>query len=110
MRGILLVLMVNATLPALEILGVDYSQSDKQGHFWLGAAVSAVAMIALDRWRPEAPWYERAAVGLGSAALVGAAKEWADGRDPLHHTQDRRDWIATTTGGAVVAFSLCWRF
>ena len=59
---VILLLVFLAHLPALEILGVDYSQPDKQGHFILGAATSAVAMLALDRWKPDAKWYTRAAV------------------------------------------------
>ncbi len=106
----LLILLLLAHLPAVEVLGVDYSQSDKQGHFILGAATSALAMLALDRWKPEAAWYTRAAVGTAAAAAVGAGKEWYDSKHLDVHTVDRKDFIATTTGGAVVALSLCWRF
>lgn len=105
-----LLLLLFAQVSALEILGVDFSQSDKVGHFWLGAATAGVAMLALDHWKPEAPWYTRALVGTGAAALVGAGKEWADSGDLDHHTVDRKDFIATTLGGATVALSLCWNF
>ncbi len=108
-RALILIVFL-AHISALEILGVDYAQSDKQGHFWLGAAVSAVSMLALDRWKPDAAWYTRALVGTGAAAAVGAGKEWYDTGHIDRHTPDRKDFIATTMGGAVVALSLCWKF
>ncbi len=106
----LVIILLSVQLSALEFLGVDYSQSDKQGHFWLGAAVSGVSMLALDHWKPTAPWYTRALVGIGSATIVGIGKEYADSRDPLHHTTDRNDAVATITGGSIVALSLSWSF
>ncbi len=106
----LLLLPLLANLSALEILGVDYSQSDKQGHFILGAATSAVSMLALNMVKPDAKWYTRAAVGIASSAIVGAAKEWSDSHDLLHHTVDQDDFVATVTGGTVAALTLCWRF
>ncbi len=80
------------------------------GHFWLGAGTAGVSMLALERWDPEARWYTKLLVGVGSAALVGAAKEWSDGKDPIHHTVDQDDFVATTIGGATVALTLSWKF
>jgi hypothetical protein len=107
---LILVILLCATLPAVEFLGVDYSQKDKQSHFVLGALTASLSMLALDMIKPDAPWYARALVGTGSAALVGAVKEVADGRDPDRHTVETDDFVATLTGGACVAITLCWRF
>ncbi len=104
-----LLFMVLARLSALEILSVDYAQSDKQGHFWLGAGTAGVAMLGIDRWKPEAPWYTRMLVGTATAALVGAGKEWSDSHDLTHHTVDSKDFIATATGGVCVALCMSWK-
>jgi hypothetical protein len=105
-----LLLLALGQLSAVEFLGVNYDQDDKRSHFVLGVATSGLALATWDLVRPEAAWYEKLAVGIGSAAIVGAAKEWADGNDPLHHTQDRYDFIATTTGGAAFTLCFCWTF
>ncbi len=94
----------------MEILGVDFREDDKQNHAVLGVASAAVAMLALDRIKPDAPWYARAATGIAAAAVVGAVKELADSRDPLRHTADIDDFTATTLGGALVSLTFCWRF
>jgi len=104
------VLLLCASLPAVEFLGVDYSQTDKQQHVIAGAAASAIALVIVDRIDPAAPWYVRAGAGVLAAAAVGAGKEWYDSRHRDSHTTDINDFTATTMGGAVVAFSLCWSF
>jgi hypothetical protein len=106
----LIILLMLAPLSALEVLGVDYRQTDKQGHFTLGACASAIAMLILDRIEPDAKWYARALVGTASAAAVGVGKEWYDSRHLDRHAVEADDVIATTTGGAVVALTLCWKF
>ncbi len=106
----LLMLSILAATHAVEILGVDYSEKDKRGHFVLGAASAGIAILTLDMFAPDAPWYVRAAVGTVAAAVVGAAKEYADSKDPLNHCVEADDFVATTTGGAVLSLCFCWRF
>ena len=106
----LLILCLLARLSAVEILGVDFSQADKQGHFWLGAATAAVALVIVDRVEPDAKPIERAAIGIAASSLVGAGKEWYDSHHTDRHTVDRKDFVATALGGAMVSLSLCWRF
>lgn len=109
---VLLAIFAIAQLPAVEpiFLGVDYRESDKQGHFWLGAATSGVAILGLEKLDPDARWYTKAAVGMAASAAVGAIKEWRDSGDLTHHTVDSKDFLATATGGATVALTLCWKF
>ncbi len=106
----LLLALLAARLPALEILGVDYAQSDKQGHAILGFGVASAAMEITEWVKPEARWYTKAAVGVLAAATVGLVKEYADSRDPLHHCVEADDFVATTSGGAIAALTLCWKF
>ena len=102
-------LLLLAPLSAMEILGVDYSESDKQSHAVLGAASAAIAMLAADRVDAEYPWYVRAGIGMAAATFIGVFKELSDAnRDG--HTAERDDAVATITGGVVVAFTLCWEF
>jgi len=110
MRPLIAIMLAVAALPAVEILGVDYSEKDKQGHFALGVLTSSLSMLAFDMVKPDATWWQRALVGTGSAALVGAAKEYADSRDPLNHVVESDDFVATLTGGMCVSFTFCWRF
>ncbi len=116
MRKLIPLLMVLLSpLSAVEFMGVDYSEQDKQGHFILGAATASISMLAYERFceaRHQDPpaWWQSAAVGIASSVVVGAVKEWSDSRDPNHHSVDRDDFIATTTGGAAVSLTLCWRF
>lgn len=98
------------SLNAVEVFGVDYRQPDKQGHFVLGAMSAGIAILTLDMFKPDAPWYARAIVGTVAAAVVGAAKEYADSKDPLNHNVELDDFVATTTGGAVLSLTFCWRF
>ena len=102
--------LIASCLSAVEILGVDYSQKDKQGHFTLGVLTASLSMLAFDMIKPDSPWWQRALVGTGSAALVGGAKEYADSKDPLNHVVESDDFVATLTGGLVVSLTLSWRF
>ena len=96
-------------LLAASLHALDLTQDDKQSHVVLGAASSACSMLLLDRIKPDASWQTRALVGIASAAVIGAAKELADSRDPQRHDCDRDDFYATTIGGAAVSLVFCWR-
>lgn len=112
MRTLLLLITFLTACPAMELkfLGTDFTQEDKIGHFWLGAATSGVAILALEKINPEAKWYTKMLVGTVMAAVIGAAKEGFDTQDIAHHDPDRHDFIATTTGGAAVAMTMSWKF
>lgn len=113
MRYLLIILFfTSSTLPALELtfLGTDFTQSDKEGHLWLGAAVAGGSILALEKINPEAKWYTKLLVGTVMSAVIGAAKEGFDTQDRQHHDPDVRDFIATSTGGALASTTFCWKF
>ena len=107
---LLIALCALSAASAVEVFGVDYRQQDKQGHFVLGAMSAGAAILTLDMFAPDAPWYARALVGTVTAAVVGAVKEYADSRDPLNHNVELDDFVATTTGGSLLSLTFCWRF
>lgn len=106
----LLALATSCFAVDVEFLGVDYKQQDKQQHAILGAAVAGTSILVLEKFVPEAKWYTKAAVGIVASAVVGAAKEWSDSHDLAHHCVERDDFVATATGGALVALTLSWRW
>lgn len=108
---VLTVLILTSTCSALEVFGIDYAkEEDKQSHFWLGAAIAGGSILALEKINPEAKWYTKLFVGTVMSAVIGAAKEGFDTQDRQHHDPDVRDFIATSTGGALVSTTFCWKF
>lgn len=107
-RILSLSLLVGGHLAALDLLGVDYDQSDKREHFLVGASTSAISLLLIERYEPEMRWYNKLLISTASAALVGIAKETADSFDPGHHSAEKDDVIATVTGGLVVSLSCSW--
>lgn len=88
----------------------DLHEEDKQGHVALGAAVAAGTALGLYLVWPDAPRWARIVIPTVAAIGVGIAKEGQDSLDPIHHTVDAKDAIATGAGGAVVAVGLSFSF
>lgn len=80
--------------------------TDKIAHAWTEAALAAVLLVMFGI--PAACVWGRTAFLVTLAviflALVSVAigKEIADACDPLHHTSDRWDAVASISGGLVV--------
>jgi predicted aconitase len=88
----------------------DLTEEDKQGHVALGAAVAAGSALGLYLVWPEAPRWARIVIPTVAASVVGVVKEAEDSYDPLHHTVDAKDAVATGFGGFVTAVGISFTF
>jgi zinc transporter ZupT len=72
---------------------------DKAQHRLAGFCIAIiVAAVVAIFW----PAIVAGALGLLSATVAGALKEWVfDAADPIAHTVDRRDFWATVQGGTL---------
>jgi uncharacterized protein YfiM (DUF2279 family) len=102
MKKILLALTVCAALSAEPFL----EQADKQKHIVASMAISG-AGTALARHYGSSP-VEAFFIGVGSALLVGVAKEAIDGQG--YGTEDVGDVYADTLGAVAGATLFNWRF
>lgn len=76
---------------ALSAHAVDFSQSDKQAHFFAGCATAEMVRgIATDSGSDDAGWW-----GLGAGVLMGFAYEAQQS-----HGGDRQDAYAAAIGSA----------
>ncbi len=103
----LVIVLAIASLPAVEIAGVDYSQGDKRDHFKAGVVVAMAAILTDEVIRDPTP-LERFLVGSIAATVVGIGKELYDRQG--HGTQEVADAVATATGGLAVSAVFCWEF
>lgn len=102
---ILLALLITLSLSAEEF----YLQSDKQKHFVGSAVIGATASGLAKHYGSNK--FEAVFIGIGTALLIGIAKERIDGSG--HGTEDINDVYADTLGsiaGSVLSAQFNWRF
>lgn len=73
---------------------------DKANHIAYGAAIATVTLVASLLLGVHQA--HGALIAAGLVAIVGAAKEVMDRRDPAH-TPEVNDFLATLAGGVLVA-------
>lgn len=101
----LLILMIAGLLFAEP----TYLQSDKQKHFIGSAAIGGVATGLARHYGSNK--VEAILIGIGTALLIGIAKEAIDGKG--YGTEDIGDVYADTLGavsGSVISTKFEWRF
>ena len=111
MKVFLLILFLSVRLLAKDILDVDFWQTDKQKHL-AASAVIATTFTGIAKNNGSSN-IESFFIGVGSTLLIGIAKEYFDGKNPLHHTEDVNDMYADTMGavlGSTLAVSFSWKF
>ena len=98
-------------LLTLSINANDFCQDDKKKHLVVSSMISS-SVTALARnqgYDKLSSWF----MGFGTSMAIGVVKEYADGKDPLHHTEDVNDVYADMLGsalGATLAFSFEYKF
>ena len=111
MKLILFILLFTLQIFSQDITIKQFWQTDKRKH--LGAsAVIATTFTALAKNNGSSN-IESFFIGIGSTLLIGIAKEYLDGKNPLHHTEDVNDMYTDTIGavlGSTLAVSFSWKF
>lgn len=89
----------------------DFHEDDKREHGLVGVAVGMLGTTMAERLMPDAPWWQKALVGVAASAVVGIAKEQIDAHRSAD-TNDRADATATVIGGVAgsLAITLAWHF
>ena len=102
---LIILLFITLSLNAEEF----YLQPDKQKHFIGSMAIGGVATGIARHYGSNK--LEAMLIGIGSALLVGIAKEAIDGKG--YGTEDIGDVYADTLGsiaGSVISTSFSWEF
>ena len=116
MRALLLFLLTAPLAFSLEGLaegdGDSWRTRDKIQHAAGGAIIGAFGYFMADEIHPEWPEWKKIVTGVAASAVIGAAKEALDSRDPENHDASLKDFVATTGGGVLgsVSISLLFRF
>ena len=82
---------------------------DKEKHFLVGYGIANISNGIFQLLLPKDMKHRvlvSTLLGFGVSVLAGAAKEYSDSRDPLHHTADVNDFLATAAGGAIGTLTL----
>lgn len=109
-RALALLLVVSAAAAMDEWRLPRCNERDKQLHFAGGAIVGACTRAVAERFVPQWPEWGKQALAIGTAALVGAAKEALDSRQPDRHDSSCADFLATTAGGAAGSLTVALTF
>ena len=89
----------------------DFWKEDKQKHFAMSATMASVSTGLARHYGSNK--FESFWIGLGSSLVIGVLKEYADGKNPLQHTEDVKDVYADAIGataGALFSAQFTWKF
>lgn len=109
---ITITLLTCLALPACAVEGFNetsrdsWTTVDKREHFAAGLVIGGFTDLMLDEVGFTGPRWQRLAISIGAAALVGFAKEAYDYKHPDQHDASAKDFTATAVGGAVGAFAV----
>ena len=106
MKKLLLIIMLMST----QLMAFDIAK-DKQKHLAVSGAISAfVTGIALAKGSSS---FESFWIGIGASVMIGVAKEYYDGKNPLIHVEDVQDIYFNSlgaAGGSLTVVGVSWAF